>query len=334
MATSSVGNKIVVRLAGSIVQNSKVDAGELGKFLISFQGLIEDFAKLSQNKLSNKEIKTTSKIYLKKIKKGSAILDFEGSGQKYIGGENPVIEAYGKVVSSVDKINDSPNEARQNLNNEFILPKLRMQTEQRLAEIFTDKYQVGLGIDGKYLYPKSSKRELIQKWVDEDSKMGVSEIQGVMTRLKTDRPQFFTIISATGQKVKCFYEKSEEVKVMGLLKKPISVKGTVIGKIKAMRIKELLGIKSWDYTELSEVGKLKFKSPLKANVLFEDDVWCLNLESLNCSGCGDNYEEALKRLEVSIKDKIESYVKNFKETQLTDKAKSLRKKLSEIVISD
>lgn len=332
----SDSNQIKIKLAGSIIQGHKVDAGELGKFLINFQDLIESFMLIQQpNAKFNKKLKDTSKIYLKKITKGSAILNFESSGQINLAGENPVMNAYNEAVSVVQKINTNPIEARKNLNNQFILPNQRLRTEIKLDGIFTDRYEIGLGFDSRFISPKSSMREHISKWISEDSKKGTSEIQGVMTGIETDEPHYLTITTTLGQKIKCLYEKSIENKVIeNYLKKPITIKGLFVGKVKTIKVKEIIDIKSWAHSQLSEIGKFSFKTPLKVGIDFEDDVWCLKLESLNSSGCGYSYNEALKNLEISIKEKRKAYVEKFKEGELTDKAKILRKNLSEIIVSD
>jgi hypothetical protein len=326
-------NQITIKLAGSIVQGHKVDAGELGKFLINFQDLIESFMLIQQPK-ARLAIKHTPKIYLKKIGKGSAILNFESSGQTNIEGKNPVINAYNEAVSTVHEININPTEARKNLNNQFILPDMRLKTELKLNSMFTDRYEIGLGLDSKFVSPKYTMREHISRWISEDSKKGTSEIQGVMTGIETDEPCYLTLITTTGKKIKSAYEKYDENKIINYLQKPITIKGIFIGKLRTLRIKELIDIKDWMHSQLSEVGKFKFRSPIRMGVEFEDDVWCLKLESLNCYGCGYSYNEALQNLEISIKEKREAYVEKFKENELTEKAKVLRRNLSEIIISD
>lgn len=306
----SDSNQIKIRLAGSIVQGNKVDAGELGKFLVNFQDLIESFMLIQEPKAKlTKKLKDTSKIYLKKITKGSAILNFE-SGQTNLYGQNPVINAYNEAVSTVQRINTDPTEARRNLNNQFILPNMRLRTEFKLDGIFTDRYEIGLGFDSRFIRPKSSMREHISKWINEDSKKGTSEIQGVMTGIETDEPHYLTIITTGNQKIKCLYEKSDENKIIDYLKKPITIKGLFVGKVKTMKIKEIIYIKDWGHSQLSEIGKFKFKNPLKVGIDFEDDVWCLKLEFLNCYGCGYSYNEALKNLEVSIREKKRRILRN------------------------
>lgn len=328
---------IKIKLAGSIVQDHKVDIGELGRFLTNFQDLIESFMLVQHPDVKlAKDLKASSKIYLKRITKGSAILNLQGSGQKALLGGNPVMEAYGAAVSMVHGININPVAARVDLNNQFVLPNLRLKTEIKLNTMFTGRYEIGFGFDSRFIKPKSSMGSHISKWINEDIKKGTSEIQGVMTGIEVDEPHYLTITTAAGQKIKCLYDKSEEDKIINdYLKKPITIKGAITGGIKSVRVKEILDIKSWTYSLLSEVGKFRFKNPIKLSVDFEDDdVWCLKIESLNCYGCGYSYKEALKNLEISISEKIEDYVMKFKESELTEKAKVLRKNLSEIHLGD
>ncbi|MCL5105933.1 MAG: hypothetical protein M1331_00850 [Candidatus Marsarchaeota archaeon] len=314
-------NKIKIKLAGNIVRGHTVNIGELGKFLSNFQDLIESFIFIQQpNAKSAKNIKRISKIYLKEITEGSAVLNLE-SGQDNLQGKNPVMSAYNEAVSTVKIINNNPIEARANLNNQFILPNLRLKTEIKLDNLFTNKYEIGLWFDGGFIKPKSSMRQHISNWISIDSEIGTPQINGVLTGIETHEPHYFTIMTIAGQKIKCFYEKSIEDKLIdNYLKKPITIKGIFVGM--------------WPYSQVSAVGKFKFKNPLKLDITFEDDVWCLKLDSLNCSGCGYNYNEALKNLEISIKEKIKAYFEKFKESELTEKAKILRKNIAEISVSD
>lgn len=328
---------IKVKLAGRIVQDHKVDIGELGKFLTNFQDLIQNFMLVQHPdaKLA-KDIKASSKIYLKRITKGSAILNLESSGQAALLGGNPVIDAYDAAVSMIQDININPVAARIDLNNQFALSNLRLKTEIKLNTMFTNKYEIGFGFDSRFIKPKSSMGAHISKWITEDCKKGTSEIQGVMTGIEIDEPHYLTVTTATGQKIKCLYDRTNEDKIIDdYLKKPIIIRGIAIGKVKSIKIKDIIDIKNWSSSSISEVGKFKFRNPVKMGVDFEsDDVWCLKIELLNCYGCGYSYKEALKNLELSIEEKIDIYVTKSKESELTDKAKAIRKTLSETYLSD
>jgi hypothetical protein len=338
-SNSKVNNKIkkfTIKLEGSIVKEHKVDVIALGWFLLNFQSLIDSFLELQYTKkeLKKKSIRQISRLYFRGISEGSAILGLETSPQMVLSQVYSVEKAYNEFLDITKKINEDPDMARTDLSQKFINISDRIRVEQKMYEIFTDKYTTGFGSNGKYIYPKQSMRETIEEWVDEDSRKGTEEIKGAMIRLKLDAPGYFSIISQDNKDIiKCKYRNELLEKIIDLVDKPVIIRGVVKRGVRKLEMKELLDLNPWEFEEVNKIGKFKLKNDLKLKVDYDDDLWCLEAIELNSVGSGYSYNDAIKSLEENILDNIYILAHKFKDSELSKKDKEVKQKLLQYISS-
>lgn len=328
--------KFTIRLDGNIVKEHKVDVIALGWFLLNFQSLIDSFLELQYTKkeLKKKSVRQISRLYFKGISEGSAILGLETSPQMVLSQVDSVEKAYNEFLDITKKINDEPDAARTDLSQKFVHIPDRIRVEQKMYEIFTDKYTTGFGSDGKYIYPKQSMRETIEGWVDEDSRKGTEEIKGAMIRLKLDAPGYFSIISQDNKDIiKCKYSNDLLEKIIDLVDKPVIIRGVVKRGVRKLEMKELLDLNPWKFEEVNKIGKFRLKNDLKLKVDYEDDLWCLEALELNSVGSGYSYNDAIKSLEENIIDNVYVLTYKFKDSELSKKDKDVKQKLLQYISS-
>lgn len=328
--------KFTIRLDGNIVKEHKVDVIALGWFLLNFQSLIDSFLELQYTKkeLKKKSVRQISRLYFKGISEGSAILGLETSPQMVLSQVDSVEKAYNEFLDITKKINDEPDAARTDLSQKFVHIPDRIRVEQKMYEIFTDKYTTGFGSDGKYIYPKQSMRETIEGWVDEDSRKGTEEIKGAMIRLKLDAPGYFSIISQDNKDIiKCKYSNDLLEKIIDLVDKPVIIRGVVKRGVRKLEMKELLDLNPWRFEEVNKIGKFRLKNDLKLKVDYEDDLWCLEALELNSVGSGYSYNDAIKSLEENIIDNVYVLTYKFKDSELSKKDKEVKQKLLQYISS-
>lgn len=328
--------KFTIRLDGNIVKEHKVDVIALGWFLLNFQSLIDSFLELQYTKkeLKKKSVRQISRLYFKGISEGSAILGLETSPQMVLSQVDSVEKAYNEFLDITKKINDEPDAARTDLSQKFVHIPDRIRVEQKMYEIFTDKYTTGFGSDGKYIYPKQSMRETIEGWVDEDSRKGTEEIKGAMIRLKLDAPGYFSIISQDNKDIiKCKYSNDLLEKIIDLVDKPVIIRGVVKRGVRKLEMKELLDLNPWKFEEVNKIGKFRLKNDLKLKVDYEDDLWCLEALELNSVGSGYSYNDAIKSLEENIIDNVYVLTYKFKDSELSKKDKEVKQKLLQYISS-
>jgi hypothetical protein len=326
--------KFTIRLDGDIVKDHKVDVLALGWFLLNFQALIDNFLELQYTKqeLEKKSVRQISRLYFKGIDDGSAILGLETSPQMILSQVNSVEKAYTEFLDVTKRINDDPDSARNDLSQKFIHIPDRIRVEQKMYEIFTDKYKIGFKVDGGYLYPKQSMREVIEEWMEEDSRKGTEEIKGAMIRLKLDAPGYFSIISQDNKDIiKCKYKDELLEKIIGLVDKPVIIRGVVKRGVRKLEMKELLDLKPWEFEEVNKIGKFRLKNDLKLKVDYDDDLWCLEASELNSIGTGYNYNDAIKSLEENIIDNLYILTHKFKDIELSKKDKEVKQKLLQYI---
>ena len=328
--------KFTIRLDGNIVKEHKVDVIALGWFLLNFQSLIDSFLELQDTKkeLKKKSVRQISRLYFKGISEGSAILGLETSPQIVLSQVDSVEKAYNEFLDITKKINNEPDAARTDLSQKFVHIPDRIRVEQKMYEIFTDKYTTGFGSDGKYIYPKQSMRETIEGWVDEDSRKGTEEIKGAMIRLKLDAPGYFSIISQDNKDIiKCKYSNDLLEKIIDLVDKPVIIRGVVKRGVRKLEMKELLDLNPWKFEEVNKIGKFRLKNDLKLKVDYEDDLWCLEALELNSVGSGYSYNDAIKSLEENIIDNVYILTYKFKDSELSKKDKEVKQKLLQYISS-
>lgn len=328
--------KFTIRLDGNIVKEHKVDVIALGWFLLNFQSLIDSFLELQYTKkeLKKKSVRQISRLYFKGISEGSAILGLETSPQMVLSQVDSVEKAYNEFLDITKKINDEPDAARTDLSQKFVHIPDRIRVEQKMYEIFTDKYTTGFGSDGKYIYPKQSMRETIEGWVDEDSRKGTEEIKGAMIRLKLDAPGYFSIISQDNKDIiKCKYSNDLLEKIIDLVDKPVIIRGVVKRGVRKLEMKELLDLNPWRFEEVNKIGKFRLKNDLKLKVDYEDGLWCLEALELNSVGSGYSYNDAIKSLEENIIDNVYVLTYKFKDSELSKKDKEVKQKLLQYISS-
>ena len=328
--------KFTIRLDGNIVKEHKVDVIALGWFLLNFQSLIDSFLELQYTKkeLKKKSVRQISRLYFKGISEGSAILGLETSPQIVLSQVDSVEKAYNEFLDITKKINNEPDAARTDLSQKFVHIPDRIRVEQKMYEIFTDKYTTGFGSDGKYIYPKQSMRETIEGWVDEDSRKGTEEIKGAMIRLKLDAPGYFSIISQDNKDIiKCKYSNDLLEKIIDLVDKPVIIRGVVKRGVRKLEMKELLDLNPWKFEEVNKIGKFRLKNDLKLKVDYEDDLWCLEALELNSVGSGYSYNDAIKSLEENIIDNVYILTYKFKDSELSKKDKEVKQKLLQYISS-
>ena len=324
-------NEIRIKLESEDIRSGKIEAKTLGNFLIDFQSVIDKFVfKLKHKERMAGEI---SSLYLERIEKGSVDLIFEGNPQMTLDEEVPVIRAYDTLRNLAAEINHSPDVARDRIKSMLSDPSDRLRLEIPLRNLMlSDFYIVLFDQDNKPSRLNENKSTRLQEWIEEDSKEGQREIRGVMLRIKGDEPsRYFTIQSEDGSIVRCYYEEDEEAKVLELFKKPLIVVGIAEKKRKSSSLKEMLDLQAWDHFSINQLGSLKFKTPVTCNVSFEDEIWCLGIETLGIYACGDTYREALTHLEGNILAVLELYTKEIPVENMSDSAKDLLSDLKRIL---
>jgi hypothetical protein len=328
--------EIRIKLDGENVKNHSVDVEELGNFLINFQGLIGKFSKTipTKKKWQLNEIKSKSRLYLKAIGKGSVDLVLTGSPQMPLDESNHLQDAYNEVVSTSALINNNPSRARQFLNNKFTESKRRLEVEQKLKNMFTDKLQIGLLKDNEsFVFLNSNREKEIDGWLKKDYNASTDTIMGIIQRLKGDGDKrYFTVRTYDKKLAKCYYNPELEIILKDYFKRqPVVIKGIVDHKVKGITIEKIVDLHAWKTIKLDKLGTYKFKKPFEFTLDFEDDLWFIESEELGIRGCSKNYDNALKDLQDSLKEAIHIYVKKGNPVNMTDKAKELREKLIKLV---
>jgi hypothetical protein len=328
MTPEVFSGEIKVKLEGDKVKDHTVDIEELGKFLLNFQGLMVSYS-------PDRNAKALSQLYLKEIRTGSVELVFQGIQQQNLTElKNVVEDSYNKVLSSVRLINVDPDTARGEIVKDFSDVSNRLKVETRLKAILSSKLVIGLeGPNNEVLKFSPIGKEIVDKWITEDYRIGTRSRKGVIMRIKGDPPEkYFTMITDTGESIRCFYGDEHEHQVIDYFKKqPISVTGLVGKKVRSSEIREILEIKQWDRVKLDQLGNFVFRESIEITVSFEDDVWCLQSSELNTTGCGNSYEEALKDFKDTFGQVYKLYVVDYKNTELEHNAESFRKRLIEIL---
>ncbi len=330
--------EIRIKLEGDAVKNYSIDAEELGNFLLNFQSVVSKFSPVERSnfKIANKEMKSRARLYLKKIEKGSVELVFGSTPQAQLAEKNTLHDTYRDVVNTTELINKTPDKARAMLNKKFADPRRRMEVEQKIRSLFTDKLTVGLSkTAGTFVTLNHNRSEVIAEWLKEDYNETTQVIRGIILRLKGDGDKrYFTVKTDTDMTVKCYYKPElEHILSQDFKKQPIIITGLMGRKVKGFNIEEIKDLQSWKTAEIDKVGKYKFRRPLNFGVGFEEDAWFLNSEDLGTVGSGKSYQDALRDFEDNLNDTIDLYVTVHKPERMTEKAKLLRRNLQELILN-
>ena len=328
MTPEVFSGEIKVKLEGDKVKDHTVDIEELGKFLLNFQGLMVSYS-------PDKNAKALSQLYLKEIRAGSVELVFQGIQQQNLTELRSIVEdSYNRVLNAVRLINANPTTARGEIVKDFLDVSNRLKVETRLKAMLSSKLVIGLESPSKEILRFSSiDKEILDNWINEDYRIGTRSRKGVIMRIKGDPPEkYFTMITDTGESIKCFFGDEHEHQIIDYFKKqPISVTGLVGKKVRSSEIREILEIKQWDRVELDQLGNFVFREPIEITISFEDDVWCLQSSELNTTGCGNSYEDALKDFKDTFDQVCKLYMVDYKNIELEHNAESFRKRLREIL---
>ena len=337
MSTSNAAlGEIKIKLDGVSVKNHSIDAEDLGNFLINFQGLMSKFSKpVSTNKKwQAQEIKSKSRLYLKKLNEGSVDLILTGTPQMPLNEIHHIKDTYNEVVSTADLINKNPTKAREVLNERFSEPKKRLEVEQKLKNIYGDKMIIGLLKEkNDFVFLNSKRGREIDAWLTEDYNQSTDTVEGIVERLKGDGDKrYFTIRMKNKRFAKCYYNPEIEPILKDYFKRqPIIVKGLVDHKVKGITIEKVIDLKAWKEVRLDKLGKFSFKKHLDFGLDYADDLWFIESKDFGIRGCGKYYDSALNDLEDSINEAVLIYVKKGDPAKMTEKAKELREKLIKLI---
>ncbi len=324
-------NEIVVRLQGTKIIDGRVEAYSLGNFLLNFQSTVD---RIYQKNLGKTKIQREStKMYLKSISKGSAILAFESGHQMPLATVSNLRKSYDELKHLFQIIDASPEEGRKELiqSYENIISRLRL--ELGLKSIVENPFDITL-YDGTSNEVKVNKERLnyVYKWIEEDQKEMPKSIKGVIVRIKGDEPErTFTIMDENGRLITCGYKEELEGNVVSEFKSPVEIYGILKRKPKTPRVKEVLDLKPLKSLNTNEIASLKLNNYVEVRVEYDDEIWCLNISQLNANGCGYTLNGALEDLKESILGAYEIYIKDRKEEELSVKSMELRNRLLSLV---
>ncbi len=327
-------NEIIVKLQGAKIIDGRIEAHSLGNFLLNFQSTVD---RIYQRNLSKTKIKKEmTKMYLKKISPGSAILAFESGSQKTLEPVSNLMKAYNELKHLFQVIDRSPEEGRKELIQSFEDTVSRLRIELGLRSIVEDPFDITL-YDGTGSEVKVNKDRLeyVYKWIEEDQKEMPQSIKGVIIRIKGDEPErTFTIMDENGKLVTCAYKEELEGNVISEFKSPVEIYGILKKKPRTPKVKEIIDLKPLSFLVSNEIASLRLNNSVEINVEYDDEIWCLNVPPLNANGCGYTLNRALEDLKESILGAYEIYVKDRREEELSEKAIELRKRLLSLVGDD
>lgn len=327
-------NEIIVKLQGTKIIDGRIEAYSLGNFLLNFQSIID---RIYQKNLGKTKVqKEMTKMYLKKISPGSAILAFESGSQKTLEPISNLMKAYDELKHLFQVIDGSPEEGRKVLIQSYEDTVSRLRIELGLRSIVENPFDITL-YDGTGSEVKVNKNRLeyVYKWIEDDQKEMPQSIKGVIIRIKGDEPErTFTIMDENGKHVTCTYKQELEGNVISEFKSPVEIYGILKKKPKTPKVKEIIDLKPLKSLSTNEIASLRLNNSVKISVEYEDDIWCLNIPPLNANGCGYTLNRALEDLRESILGAYEIYVKDRQEEELSEKAKELRNKLLFLIGDD
>lgn len=320
-------NEIVVKLQGAKITEEGVEAYSLGNFLLDFQSTVARISQMSVGK--SKNTKEITKMYLKSITKGSAILSFGSGIHDTIDHETDLKMAYDDLKRIFQVMDKSPEEGRKELIENHKDTVSRLKLELSLMNIVKSPFEITL-YDATDTGVKVNKTWLkyVSGWIDEDQKETPQSIKGVIIRIKGDKPdRTFTILDENGKLVKCDLNQELEIDVLSKFKLPVEIQGILKKNLKTPKVIEVKGLVPLNSFRTNDIASLRLTKTVEINVEYDDEIWCLSIPQLNANGCGYSLNKALEDLRESILGGYEIYVKDLKEDELSEKALELRRNL-------
>ena len=328
-------SKIWLKIEGKPVVKGRIDAHVLGNLLVGLQKIINTISEVKFGRRYKREL---FRLFLSKISPGSVVVELESGYHTDLSGRIPFNIVTSVFHELVQTLIEDPEQFR--IKIEKLIPdektKDRIKLLQNLKEIWSkeDKYRVSTAIKHDEFITLDPKREhIIEKLIEEYSKLSRITLEGVIIRIKGDDPvRHFVIETTSGEKVKCYYSPEMEQLVKEFYKRPVRVEGILNKKAKTTEIKSLESIEPFEVYMAEKIGKFELKEPIVFNVFYDglEGLWCLENDELAINGYGLTFNDAIDDLEESLESLIVGFLA-FPEDKLHEKSKEIKIKLSKYI---
>jgi len=337
-------------LKGESVSLTNAPTYLLGKILINMQNLIYSVAGSSQKDVhvSGRRPKILETLYALNVRldKGSVVMKFSpellAPTFEDITEQTPIFYKASKFISLLPHRDMDYDRLKLEVEKQIIDPRSRIATLNCLKQLIPPPGKEAkmrfLNVNGDSpeieLHNDLFKRR-VDQLLKEEMKNYAVEVLGVVTRINDDIPPSFIVKNWSGKLVKVNMPEEKRQQIIEFLADRMPIKLSGAGnKKRTLEITDLDEIEPNTNITIDSIRDLCLRTPVEAKLSYErhgkeSDFWVVGNEELGIFGVEDTAEIAKDSFENDLYIDYLAY-KELEDTQLTDKALELKRKLIRI----